>query len=35
MDILCSTDTGICFLTAEANADFIKVEKKEAHPKKQ
>lgn len=28
MDILCSTDTGICYLAAQASADFIKVEKK-------
>lgn len=25
MDILCSTDMGICYLAAEASADFIKV----------
>lgn len=28
MDIICSTDMGICYLAAEASADFVKVEKK-------
>lgn len=28
MDILCSTDTGICYLAAKASADFIKGEEK-------
>lgn len=28
MDILCSTDMGICYLAAKASADFIKVEEK-------
>lgn len=35
MDILCITDTGICYLAAQASAGFIKLEKKKAHPKKQ
>lgn len=35
MGVLCSTDTGICYLAAEVSADFIKVEKKKAHSKKQ
>lgn len=35
MDILYSTDMGICYLAAKASADFIKVEEKKAHPKKQ
>lgn len=28
MDILCSTDTRICYLAAKASTDFIKVEEK-------
>lgn len=28
MDILCSTDMGICYLAAKASADFIKGEEK-------
>lgn len=28
MDILCSTDMGICYLAAKASTDFIKEEEK-------
>jgi len=33
MDILCSTDTGICYLAAEASAGFIEVVEKKSQPK--
>lgn len=34
MDILCSTDMGICYLAAKASADFIKEEEKKPTQRK-